>query len=164
MHIAAFSLLREEWFCVTPHGRQNAQGSLHVDSSRLHLSVFPLRLAVYPHDMTVMNLSCEHTHMLSPASPNKSPGVRVVLGSGNRSGLLGQLHSDRDLGFHSLSFAVFNEHLVLVVQDDPSLRLHSNQQEGEKEQEKNNPPHHDLITFPNCYTNQLHPISQNLVR
>ena len=150
---------------MSPRGRQNAQGSLHMDSSGLHLPVFPLRLAVYPHDMTVMNLSWEHAHMLSPASPsNKSPSVRVVLGSRNRSGLLGQLHSDRDPGSCSLWFAIFNVHLVLTVQDGPSLCLHSNRQEGEKEQEKNNFPHHYLITFPTCYTNQLHPISQNLVR
>ena len=43
-HVAAFSLPREDKFCVSPHGRQNARRSQHTDSSRLHFRFSPLWL------------------------------------------------------------------------------------------------------------------------
>ena len=71
-------------------------GRMHREASIWILPDFTSALlsydwAVCPFAVVVINLSREHIHMLSPASPSKnSPRVGVVLGSQNQSGLLGQ--------------------------------------------------------------------------
>lgn len=58
-------------------------GSLHTDSSRLHLMSFSISdLAVYLYNVSVINLSSEYDSILSPVSPSReSQNVWVVLGT-----------------------------------------------------------------------------------
>ena len=68
---------------MTPHGRGRAKGTLHMDSSRLCLCLFPYDLAVYPYHISVMSLSPEDNYRLRPTRPSKSLSGVLILGSPN---------------------------------------------------------------------------------